>query len=109
RAVGIADAEHLTRDLVERLVPGDSLELSAAAGTDPAQRVAQAVGVVHALALAEAAHTRVQGRHLGSPLARIGADIHNLPVANVGVDHAAPAAVVPARAGDHRLPPGRGR
>ena len=109
RAVGVADAEHLTRDLVERLVPADPLELSAAARTDPTQRVAQAVGMVHALDLAEAAHARVQGRHLGGPLARVGADLHDLPVADVGVDHAAAAAVVAAGAGDHRLARGRGR
>ena len=103
RPVGVADAAHLARDLVQRLVPRDPLELSAAARADPTQGIAQPVGVVHPLALAEAAHARVQRRHLGGPLARIGADLDDLPVAHVGVDHAAAAAVVAARAGDHRL------
>jgi hypothetical protein len=59
--------------------------------------------MIHTLRLAEAAHARVQGRHLGGPAARIRADLDDLPVAHVGVDGAPAAAVVAARAGDHDL------
>jgi hypothetical protein len=101
--VRVADAEHLARDLVERLVPRDPLELPRAAGPRPAQRVAQPVRVVDPLELAEAPHARVQGRHLGRPLSRIGADLDDLSVAHVGVDGASSAAVVAAGAGDDDL------
>ena len=91
--VGVAHPPHLGRDLVKRLVPADALELSRPARPRAPQRVQQAVGMVHALELSEPAHARVQRRHLGRPLAGIGADAHDPPVAHVGVDHAPPAAV----------------
>src|SRR5207248_2763262 len=103
RAIGIPHAPHLARHRVERLVPADALELPDAARARPAQRITQAVGMVHALHLAEPAHARVQRRHLGRPLARIGADLHDAAVAHVSVDHAPPAAVVAAGAGDDGL------
>src|SRR5436309_12141910 len=74
-----------------------------ASGPRPPQRVLQPIRVVHTLGLAEAAHARVERRHLGGPAARIGADLHDLPVAHVGVDGAPAAAVVSARAGDDAL------
>src|SRR5205807_1655562 len=103
RPVGIANAEHLAGDLVERVVPGDPLELSAAARADAAQRMAQPVRMVHALGLAEAAHAGVQRRDLWRPASRVGADLDDAAVADVGVDDAAAAAVVAAGAGDDRL------
>src|SRR5262252_3151275 len=60
----------------------------------------QAVGVVDPLVLTEAADARMERWHLGRPAPRVGADLHDLPVAHVGVDDAAPAAVVAAGAGD---------
>ena len=59
--------------------------------------------MIQALELAEAAHAGVERGLLRGPLARIGADLDDLPVADVGVDHAAPAAVVAAGAGDDGL------
>ena len=91
------------RHLVERLVPADALELPAAARARPAAADGAPVGVVEPLGLAEAAHAGVEGRQLGRPLARIGADRDDAPVAHVGVDDAAPAAVVAAGAGDDGL------
>src|SRR3989475_1481889 len=64
--------------------------------------------MVDALHLAEAAHARVQRRHLGRPRARIGADLHDALVAYVGVDHAATTAVVAAGAGHHAFARRRG-
>src|SRR5438876_9125312 len=68
----------------------------------------QAVRMVDALDLAEAAHAGVERRHLRGPLPRIGADLDDAAVADVGVDDAPPAAVVAARAGDDRLARPRG-
>jgi hypothetical protein len=65
RAVGVADPAHLPRHLVERLVPRDALELSRALGPHPAQRIAQPVGMIHALGRPEAAHAGGEGRQLG--------------------------------------------
>src|SRR6185295_16054724 len=101
--VRVAHAPHLARDLVERRVPRHALELSGAARPAPAQRMAQTVRVIDTLELTEAAHARVQGRHLGGPAARIGADLDDLSVADVRVDGAAAAAVVAAGAGDDGL------
>jgi len=64
--------------------------------------------MVDALHLAEAAHARVQRRHLRRPRARIGADLHDALVAYVGVDHAATTAVVAAGAGHHAFARRRG-
>ena len=103
RPVRLADAEHLARDLVEGLVPADPLELPGATRADPSHRVDQPVGMIQALELAEAAHAGVERGFLRGPLARIGADLDDAPVAHVGVDHAAAAAIVSAGAGDHGL------
>ena len=97
---GIADPPHLGRDLVEGVVPRDALVLARAPRAHAAHRVTQAVGVVDAVGGAEAAGAGGQRRHLEGPLARVGADAHDPPVLDVGVDHAAPAAVVPAGARD---------
>src|SRR4051812_19786185 len=56
--------------------------------------------MIHALTLPEPAHARVQRRNLRCPLARIGADLDDLAVAHVRVDHASAATVVTAGAGD---------
>ncbi len=100
RAIGVADASHLPRHLVERLVPRDARVLSRALGADPAHRIAQPVGMIHPLRRAEAAHARGERRQLRCPLPRIRADAHDGPVLDVGVDHATPAAVVGAGAGE---------
>src|SRR5205085_2545106 len=101
--VSIADAPHLPRDLVERLVPADRLELAGSARPRPSQRMTQTIRMVHALELTEPAHARMERRHLGRPLARIRADLDDLAVAHVRVHHAPAAAVVTARAGDDGL------
>src|SRR4030095_2267768 len=101
--VRVAHAPHLARNLVERRVPRDALELPGAARPAAAQWVAQPVRVVHALELTEAAYARVQRRHFRSPAARIGADLHDPPVADVRVHGASAAAVVAAGAGDDAL------
>jgi hypothetical protein len=99
RPVRVAYAKHLAGDLVERVVPGDSLELPGAARSGPAQRVLQTIRMVHPLGLAEAAHAGVERRHLGGPAAWVGADLRDLSIAHVGVDGAAATAVVSAGAG----------
>src|SRR5262245_41793005 len=63
----------------------------------------QAIGMMDALHLAEATHAGVERRHLWRPLPGIGADLDDAAVADVGIDHAAAAAVVATRAGDDGL------
>src|SRR2546422_389633 len=63
----------------------------------------QAIGMMDALHLAEATHAGVERRHLGRPLPGIGADLDDAAVADVGIDHAAAAAIVATRAGDDGL------
>ena len=99
----VPDAQHLARHLVERGVPRDRLELARAARSRPAQRLLQAVGMVDALDLAEAADAGVERGQLERPLPRVGGDLHDAALHHVGVDHAAPSAVVAAGAGDDGL------
>src|SRR4029453_13459387 len=49
--------------------------------------------------LAEAADARVERGQLERPLPRVGGDLHDAAVHHVGVDRAAPSAVVAAGAG----------
>ena len=102
-AVGSAHTQHLARDLVERLLPGDALELAAAARAGAPQRMLQPVGVVDALDLAEATRAGLQRGQIGLPLGGIGGDARDAAVDHVRVHHAAAAAVVPAGAGDDGL------
>ena len=99
-AVLVADAAHLPGDVVERLVPRDALVLARAARAGAAHRVFQAVLVIEPLDLADAAGAGMQGRQLGLPARRIGRDPDDLVVDDMGVDHAAAAAIVAAGAGD---------
>ena len=102
-AVRVPDAQHLARHLVERGVPRDRLEPARAARSRPAQRLLQAVGMIDALDLAEAADAGVERGQLERPLPRVGGDLHDAAVHHVGVDDAAPSAVVAAGAGDDGL------
>jgi hypothetical protein len=102
-AVLVADAAHLARDLAQRLVPGDALELPGAARPGAAHRVLQAVLVVQPLDLADAAGAGMQRRQVGLPARRVGRDADDAVVDHVGVDHAAAAAIVAAGAGDDGL------
>src|SRR2546428_11482628 len=63
----------------------------------------QAIGMMDALHLAEATHAGVERRQLGRPLPGIGADLDDAALPGVGIDHAAPAAIVATRAGDDGL------
>ena len=103
RSPGVADAQELLRDLVERLVPGDPLEAARAAWPRTPQRVAQPIRVVHALELAKAPHAGVERRQLGCPPAGVRADLDDPPVTHVSVDDTPAAAVVAAGAGGNRL------
>lgn len=107
-AVLVADAPHLVGDMAERLVPGDALELPilvpSAARAGAAHRVLQAVRVIDALDLADAAGAGMQRRQVGPPARGIGRDPDDAVVDHMGVDHAAAAAIVAAGAGDDCLP-----
>ena len=87
-------------DVVDRLVPGDALPLARAARADAAHRVFQPVRVIEPLDLADAAGAGMQRRQLGLPARRIGRDLDDPVVDDMGVDHAAAAAIVAAGAGD---------
>ena len=87
-------------DVVERLVPRDALVLARAARAGAAHGVFQAVLVIEPLDLADAAGAGMQRRQLGLPARRIGRDPDDLVVHDMGVDHAAAAAIVAAGAGD---------
>ena len=99
-AILVADAAHLLSDVVEGLVPRDALVLARAARAGAAHRVFQAVLVIEPLDLADAAGAGMQRRQLGLPARRVGRDPDDLVVNDVGVDHAAAAAIVAAGAGD---------
>src|SRR5262249_50297435 len=73
-----------------------------------AERILQAIGVIDALDLAVAAHAGVERRQLRRPFPGVGGDLHDAAAHHVGIDHAAPAAVVAARARDDGLPRARG-
>ena len=102
-AILAAHAEQLAGDLVQRLVPGDALELAAAARPLASQRMLEAVGMVHALDLADTARAGVQGRQLRLPSARVGGYADNAAVDDVRIDGTTTAAVVAAGAGDDGL------
>ena len=102
--VCLAHPQHLPRHGAERLVPGDARELAGAARAGAAHRVLEPVGMIGPLDLSDAAGAGGQGRMLGVPAAHVGADAGDPPVRDMGVDHAAPAAIMAAGAGDHRLP-----
>src|SRR4029450_5380728 len=78
-------------------------ELARTARPGAAHRVLQALLVIDALDLADAAGAGVQGRQLGLPARRIGRDLDDAVVDDVGVDRAAAAAIVAAGAGDDSL------
>src|SRR5580704_14174005 len=99
----LADPQQLPGDMVQRLVPRDTLELPRVARSDAAHRIFQPVGMVHALDLPYTAAAGVQRRQLGLPARRVGRDFYDTVVDDVGVDHAAAAAIVAAGAGDDGL------
>ena len=102
-AVGLANPQHLGSDVIERLVPGDTLELPRAARAGAAHRVFQAILVVEALDLADPAGAGVQGWQVGLPARRVGRNLDDAVVHDVGIHHATAAAVVAAGAGDDSL------
>ena len=101
--VFLPDSQHGARHFVERLVPGDALELARSALAGAPHRVLEPVGMVNPLFGREASHAGKQRRHFGVPLSRLRADLYDFAVANVGVDDAAPSAPGGARAGDDAL------
>jgi hypothetical protein len=128
RTVGLADAAHLTGDLVERIRPRDPLPLIRAPRARPPHRMQEPLGVIDTIQGAESAYARGEGRHRRCPLARIRADTDDAPILDVGVHDAATAAIVTAsarndffagsrrntgrfvdRLGGHRASLGRGR
>jgi len=98
-----ADAKHLARDVVECLVPGDALEAAGASRADTAQRMLQAIRVIRALDLADAAGAGGKWRMGWVPATLVGGDMDDAAVDDVRVDDATATAIVAAGAGDDRL------
>ena len=104
RAVFLADAQHLAGHFVERFVPRNTLELARSSRAGAAHRILEPVGVVYPLLGREPACAGVQRLHLRFPSTGLRADLDDLAVTNVCVDHASPATPGGARAGDDPLP-----
>ena len=102
-AMRLANTQQLGSDMAQRLVPRDALELPRVARSDAAHRIFQPVGMVDALDLPDTAGAGVERRQLGLPARRVGGDFYDTVVDNVGIDHAATAAIVAAGAGDDGL------
>ena len=107
-AVSCANAHHLAGDMVHRLVPRDALEPARAARAGAAHRIFQPVGMIDALDLPDAACAGLQGRHVRRPARLIGRDVDDAAILDMGVHHAAAAAIVAAGRGDNGLAVTRG-
>src|SRR5260221_8613925 len=89
--------------MVKRFVQRDALELTRATRADSSQGMPQAVGMVGALDLADAAAAGMERRQVRSPARGIGRDLDDAVVDDMRVDHATATAIVTAGAGHDRF------
>ena len=99
-AIAVPDALPLFGDALHGLIPADAGKLSLSPRAHAEHRVAEPVFPQKGPVIVQAPHTGGQGNAAGAVRLRLRRHAQDLPVPDMGVQEAAPAAIVSAGGGD---------